>query len=117
VQVKANSTDELTIPLRYLTGADAGFQRDYEGIGLYFERELDAGGYAVLSVHPEGGARLAGIQQGDSILGVEGIRAGSVDYQEFISRVRGPADTVVKLSVRRDGREFEVSAVRRHLRW
>jgi len=79
---------------------------------------LDAGsGYRVSVLHPEGGARVAGVEIGDEILGAGGVVAGSVPVAEFLRQIKGPEGTVVTLAVRRGERVFELHAVRRRLAW
>ena len=87
---------------------------DYEGIGIQFD---EGHGYRVKATHPEGGARLAGVEVGDEILAADGVLASSVTSQEFVLQLKGTAGSVVTLTVRRAGREFELHAVRRRLQW
>lgn len=93
---------------------------DYEGAGLRldFSRTLRVGeGYPVMALHPEGGARVAGILPGDELLAAEGVAAGTLGTNEFNERIRGAEGSIVKLTVRRDGRVFDVNVVRRRLVW
>lgn len=91
---------------------------DYEGVGIrWASMELEGDGYRVGEVHPQGGARLAGIQPGDLVLAADGTRATEVDANEFIARNRGPDGTVVRLTVRRGAQTFDVNVARRRLSW
>ncbi|PKO79967.1 MAG: peptidase [Betaproteobacteria bacterium HGW-Betaproteobacteria-13] len=70
----------------------------------------DARGALIASVDPGSAADKAGLQAGDVVLGVDGIRvADSADLPRIIGEKR--PGTKVKLDVWRDGRNREVSAV------
>jgi carboxyl-terminal processing protease len=70
----------------------------YPGVGI----EVAADGTAVKIVHPINGspAERAGIQAGDLISQIDGIDVGA-DAGGAISRMRGDAGTIVRLTVRR----------------
>lgn len=110
----------LTIELRRLEGRDGGWKRDYEGIGamLEFGTQLDGGnGYEVKELHPEGGARLAGVQLGDEILAADGVVPFGLSIEEFLLHIKGEEGSVVRLTIRRGGRVFDVNVARRRLTW
>lgn len=120
IQVPATSPGPVTIQLRRLEQADAGYTRDYEGIGvmLDYEEIPDGGsGYRVINLHPEGGARVAGLQFGDEVLLAEGQSPASMDFDQFNSLIKGPEGTTVRLTIRRDGRVFDLAIARRRLTW
>ena len=72
-------------------------------------------GYVVTALHPEGGARVAGIQLGDRILAVDTVTVGSVTTRDFLRHIKGPEGSVATLTILRGGRSFQLHAVRRRL--
>lgn len=120
VQVKAGNPEPVLIALRARESDDGGYRRDYEGIGvqLDFDRVLDGGnGYPVLRLLPTGGAHAAGVLVGDEVLAADDTKAGALPFEDFNSLIKGPAGTAVKLTIRRDGREFDVRVSRKRLAW
>ena len=98
--------------------ADASDESEYEGAGIKFDSWTEAHGaegYFVTELHPQGGARAAGVMKSDELLAVDGITAGSVPLSAFMNQVKGPEGTAVTLTLRREGRVFDVRAVRRRL--
>jgi hypothetical protein len=114
---EAGKVGPLRISLRAVDPR-APEKSDYEGIGMRCaDWELDGDGYRVSEVHPKGGAHVAGIQPGDLILAADGTLATAVDGDEFISRIKGPDGTLVRLTVRRGAQTFDVNIARRRLSW
>lgn len=76
----------------------------FEGIGA-FVRENDEG--LVEIVRPMDGrpADIAGLEAGDIIIEVDGENVVGQSLDEIITKVRGPRDTQVVLSVQREGEE------------
>jgi hypothetical protein len=72
---------------------------DLVGIGVALQASGDV--LTVTKVFPGGGAALAGLQLGDSILGVDGIVVAELGMQGAIERIRGPEGSIVRLTVRR----------------
>ncbi len=66
----------------------------------------------IVEVQENSPAEHAGLVLEDVILAVEGEDVLTVGYAEAISRVRGEEGTAVRLTVRHDGAEKEVSIVR-----
>lgn len=113
---------QRTVRIDLAPGADSDSVRssDYEGVGMRFDTSADpdAGqGYRVAELHPEGGARVAGVQVGDEVLTAGGVDATSVPTAEFLRQIKGAEGTVVTLTVRRGGQVFDLHAVRRRLQW
>jgi protocatechuate 3,4-dioxygenase beta subunit len=99
---------------------DGGYAEEFDGIGalLDLRQEPDGGSvYSVDELHPQGGAKVAGLQVGDEIVSVEDTRAEAVSRSEFFSLVRGPEGSVVRLRIRRARREFDLAIVRRRVLW
>lgn len=81
------------------------FQSDTEGrfggIGI----EVDARGDEIKVLAPIEGAPAAraGVRPGDVVVAVEGESVRDAGVEKVIKKLRGPAGTKVKLSIRRDG--------------
>ncbi len=84
---------------------------NFEGIGIQFNVPNDTA--IVLSVIPGGPSEKAGLLQGDRILKVDtSVIAGNRTPQDsMVARMKGPAGTKVRITVRRDGTEipFEIT--------
>lgn len=75
--------------------------RTYEGIGAYIAfRAEPAPRVILLSVLPGSPAAQAGLRDHDSLLAVDGIPVRREEGEEVVTRIRGPAGSVVTLSVR-----------------
>lgn len=57
-------------------------------------------------------AERAGLQPGDAILQADGVNLTGLGFLEAVDKVRGPRGTSVKLRIRRNGIEFDVSVTR-----
>lgn len=117
-QLVIDTTSETELRIGLVSSSSPNQDSDYIGLGMKFrDHDLpDAGsGYFVFALSEEGGARVAGIQTGDEILAAEGVIAGTVSTDEFGRAIKGAEGTLVTLTVRRDGRTFDVHAVRRRL--
>lgn len=57
-------------------------------------------------------AEKAGLKPNDEILAVDGVSIIGLTYEEAVGKVRGPKGSSVKLHIRRNGSEFDVSVVR-----
>jgi RNA polymerase sigma factor (sigma-70 family) len=67
---------------------------------------------------PKGGAALAGLVTGDAIVAIDGRPVVELGFADGIQRIRGAENTVVVLHVRHaDGREADISVVRRLITW
>ena len=76
---------------------------EFEGVGMNVEQ--DRRGLKVLRVFDRSPAEGAGIRRGDFILGVNGRSIAGVNSEVATSRIKGPAGTLVKLSVFTPGAE------------
>ncbi len=91
---------------------------EYVGVGMQFgngKMPNPGSGYLVSSLHPQGGAVIAGVQLGDEILAADGVQASSVPIREFLRQIKGAEGSVVRLTLRRDGQSFELHVARREL--
>lgn len=96
---------------------DAGYQREFGGIGVSASPLRDGGaGFELLQVLDDGPAKEAGLRAGDEVLEIDGEPpVGSVE--DVLLRVRGSVGTVVRLTIRREGRIFEVRVTRKLIRY
>ncbi len=61
---------------------------------------------------PGSPAEKAGLKPRDIILSADGVDLKGMDLEESVSKVRGKKGTTVKLRIRRDGNDFDVSVIR-----
>jgi len=85
----------------------------YVGIGITIQVAEDQSGYLILKVNAGGPAEEAGLQAGDVIIAVEGRSTANMDVDETRNLVRGEENTQVALTVRRNGKEMDVSVTRK----
>jgi hypothetical protein len=90
--------------------------RDFEGIGATLGYCSNGSDYCVSAFTPGGGAKSAGLQEGDQVVAIDGKPIGDEDLEDVIYRIRGPAGTLVHLSIRRGDATLEFNVVRRLLR-
>ena len=75
--------------------------RNYEGIGAYVAfRSEPQPRVILLSVMPGSPAEQAGLRDHDALLAVDGIPVSVDEGEEVVNRIRGPAGSVVNLTVR-----------------
>lgn len=101
--------DHIAIIRDDLTGA-------FEGIGALVEMNED--GYLfIIEPLPERPADVAGLKAGDMVLEVDGVEIRGMNLVEAISLIRGPKETPVRLTIRRQGvaEPFEVEIVRQRI--
>ena len=77
---------------------------DYVGIGA--EVMLDPSGYPRLFPMPGSPAKQAGVQSGDLLVAIDGVNTTEQSLEDSVSRVIGPRDSSVMLSIQR-GEESE----------
>ncbi len=71
----------------------------YEGIGAVVRESENFGGLELVSIMEGSPAEAAGLQPGDVIVEVEGQDVRSLNQNDIIALVRGPAGTDVKLGI------------------
>lgn len=87
----------------------------FEGIGSTVQPADEEAGTGVLIVYPFPGspAEQAGLRRNDEIVSVDDVDVIYMDLDDAVALIRGPADSIVVLSVRRDqAMPFDI-AVRR----
>lgn len=103
----------------YLTRDDLATENDaldgtVTGIGVTVDAR--AGGPAIISVIDGSPADKAGLQAGDTIVAVDGVRTDRSTTDELVRRVRGEAGTPVDLRIRaRDGTTRDVTILRERI--
>ena len=95
------------------TTARSDLNGEYEGIGAQLGFDENN---VLLIVAPLDGspAEAAGIKAGDKILKIEGMTTQGISLDEAVSKIRGPAGTVVTLNLYREGEEnpFDLNLTR-----
>jgi carboxyl-terminal processing protease len=88
----------------------------FEGIGAYVE-PAEEGGIAISRPFEGGPAEEAGLLAGDVILAVDGISIVELDMDAALMLVRGPAESEVTLTIKREGEAepFDVVVTRRRI--
>ena len=87
----------------------------YVGIGVTILESEDDGGLRIESVTPGGPADEAGIHVGDILISVEGQSALELGTSGTRDVVRGEEGTDVHLTIRRDGKDMELTVTRRSI--
>ncbi|MGC4070493.1 MAG: S41 family peptidase [Polyangiaceae bacterium] len=103
---------ELDPHSAYLTPAQfAQFLEDTQGqfAGIGVEVDFRNDQVTVISTMPSSPAERAGILPGDRIVAIDGVPVTGVRADVMVKRMRGTAGTVVKLTIRRDGRAEPIS--------
>jgi carboxyl-terminal processing protease len=72
-------------------------------------------GVAVRSVVPGGPAENAGLHAGDRLVRIDGADATAWPMTQCIQLLRGAEGSIVSVRVEREGRELEMSIVRKAL--
>mgnify|MGYP002681429924 FL=1 len=97
-------------PLEYQQ-ANAPLEGEYDGIGAWVDT---SGQYlTIITPMPNSPAEKAGLKPGDQIIAVDDVDITSEDPSLVLRRVLGPAGTIVKLTIQREGSseslEFEIT--------
>lgn|GEM_PF-1572186 len=74
----------------------------YTGVGVHFRD--GPGARTVALIAPGSGAEQAGLKEGDVVLSVNGTPLADLAVGESVKLLRGPADSNVRLEIRRKGR-------------
>ncbi|MDD4627794.1 MAG: S41 family peptidase [Candidatus Peribacteraceae bacterium] len=83
---------------------------EISGIGAQVEDR--AGVLTIVTPLTGSPAEKAGLKPNDEILSVDGVSIVGLPYEEAVDKVRGPKGSPVKLHIRRNGSEFDVSVIR-----
>lgn len=75
----------------------------YYGIGAYVQMDVDTGNIVIVQPMEDSPAQKAGIKAGDIIYAVNGENIAGQDLTTVLSKVKGEADTTVKLTIIREG--------------
>ncbi len=96
-------------PQEYSAYQDSSHSR-FSGVGLAVQE--DRLGLRVTRVYDGSPARTAGLREGDVITAADGRDLAGMPQEAAVERVKGPAGTQVRLTVRRDGRELTKEVTR-----
>ena len=88
----------------------------YVGIGVTIQASEDGNGLLIIKMEKNGPAVEAGLQIGDVIVAVEGMRIAGKDASEAREHIRGEEGTKVKLTVLREGQEQDITVERRKVK-
>jgi carboxyl-terminal processing protease len=85
----------------------------FEGIGATVN-DAEGGGVMIVRPFPGSPAEAVGLRSGDVIIAVDGQDITGLTLDEAVQRIRGPAGSRVRLTVRREGlaEPFEVTVTR-----
>ena len=82
------------------------------GIGVNVIYNLSTNEVEVIDVIPNSPAEDAGVQIGDFLVAVDGLRINEIGYYETLDMIRGEAGTEVTVTVLRDGEEIDLVCTR-----
>jgi carboxyl-terminal processing protease len=83
---------------------------DFEGIGAYISKDGDD--LIIVSPIKKTPADKAGLKAGDIVLKIDGEETADLTLQESVKLIKGPRDTKVTLTIKREHRVFPVTIVR-----
>jgi hypothetical protein len=101
VDPKGTLTQDVT-----LHGADGGAGLEFGGIGANIGHTPE--GIAVGAVFPGEPAERAGLRAGDRVVRIDGDDADGMSLADALQRLRGPAGTVVGVTVQRSGETLDL---------
>ncbi|MBQ7354136.1 MAG: S41 family peptidase [Clostridia bacterium] len=90
----------------------SSMQGDLVGIGVQVIYDEVTGGIEIMLVMPDSPAEKLGLQTGDLIVGVEKLRCETDGYEALVNAIAGKEGTDVRLTIRRDGTELQMTATR-----
>ena len=82
------------------------------GIGVYVVMSATDNMIEVVHVMANSPAEVAGVQKGDVITAIGGVKVSDVGYEAAVDLVRGEKGSVVTLEVTRDGSKLTIDVVR-----
>lgn len=90
------------------------FQSRLEGkvTGIGAQVEQRNGLLIIVAPLPQSPAQRAGLQAGDEIVAADGVTMAGLSFVEAVSHVRGEEGTSVRLTIKREGSQFDVHVVR-----
>ena len=88
-------------------------RNEYIGVGITISVDEETGYLNILQVEPGGGASVAGIMPGDTLIKVEGEDVAKLGLDEITNRIRGEVGTAVNLTVLREKEELNFSVLRK----
>jgi carboxyl-terminal processing protease len=115
VQVLKGATERLDRHSALLAGRRLErFEERISGklLGIGLKYRLEEGEFLVRSVFEGGPAQLSGIKADDVLLRIDGISTTGMTTDDVKDRIAGPAGSVVRLLLRRGGRELTMSIER-----
>jgi len=82
----------------------------YSGIGAYVSQNIETGLIVIVNPFEGGPAHSAGIKPGDIISAVDDVSVSGMNLNEVVSLMKGEPETIVKVSVVRNGKvlDFDV---------
>jgi carboxyl-terminal processing protease len=87
---------------------------EFEGIGATVRQDEETGALTIVAPLDGSPAEGAGILPGDMIVEVGGENITDLSQTEIINRVRGPAGSIVRLGIQREGEDelIEITVIR-----
>lgn len=108
--------DPYTIFMRPSDTREFQVQLEGEVTGIGAQVEMINTVLVIVSPLSGSPAEAAGLRAGDWILGVDNISLQGLTLSEAVAKVRGPVGSLVVLTIRRDGKEFNVTVKRDFVR-
>jgi carboxyl-terminal processing protease len=92
--------------------ANIPLEQEYEGIGAWVDTTAEY--LTIFSPMPGSPAESAGLRPGDKVIAVDGEDMTGIDGSLVIRRILGPAGSLVRLTIARDGEAepFDVEIIR-----
>ncbi|WP_461810119.1 S41 family peptidase [Faecalimonas sp.] len=88
---------------------------EYSGIGAVMSQNLETGIITMVNVYKDSPAEKAGFKNNDILYKVNGKDISTEDINKVVNKIKGKEGTKVTITVLRDGKEFEATAVREKL--
>ena len=104
--------DPYTVFMRPATNQNFITQIQGEVTGIGAQVEQKDGVLIIVTPLKGSPAEKAGLLPGDEIIAVDGTSLAGLSFQDAVNKVRGPKGSTVKLKIRRNGGELEISVQR-----